>query len=101
MIKELVNDPKGWWIFVFTKTDLMEMRATWDNLKETWNHSNGIKEVKRKEYEIDREIIEDFLDGYVSYLDNKNQHTTMHINHASRVEDNYQFGLPARFICER
>jgi hypothetical protein len=47
----------------------MEIRTTWDKLKETWNDSNGIKEGDRKEYEIDREAIQDFVDGYVSYLD--------------------------------
>jgi hypothetical protein len=55
--------------FEFTRTDLMEIRTTWDKLKETWNDSNGIKEGDRKEYEIDREAIQDFVDGYVSYLD--------------------------------
>ncbi len=56
--------------FEFTKTDLIEIRSTWDMLKETWNDSNGIDDENLKEYEIDREAIQDFVDGYVSYLEN-------------------------------
>lgn len=54
--------------FEFTEDDLLEIQQTWDKLKETWDESNGVEPTSRNEYDIDRAIIQNFVDGYVSYL---------------------------------
>jgi HEAT repeat protein len=56
--------------FEFTRNDLIDIKDKWERLKENWNDLNGIeKGVTKKAYEIDSDIIQDFVDGYVSYLE--------------------------------
>ncbi|MBX2965949.1 MAG: hypothetical protein KF845_07370 [Cyclobacteriaceae bacterium] len=54
--------------FEFTKDDLIEIQEKWERLKDDWNELNGINKGKVKDYEIDKETIQNFVDGYVSYL---------------------------------
>jgi len=54
--------------FEFTEADLLEIQHTWDKLKDKWDELNGIDPVNKREYDIDRVIIQNFVDGYVSYL---------------------------------
>lgn len=55
--------------FEFTKNDLIEIQEKWERLKDNWDELNGIKKGEVKEYDINREVIQNFVDGYVSYLE--------------------------------
>ena len=57
--------------FEFTKNDLIEIQEKWDGLKDSWNKLNGIEKREVKEYDIDRDVIQNFVDGYVSYLETR------------------------------
>ena len=54
--------------FEFSTTDLKEIQNNWNKIKENWNEANGIDIGNLKEYEIDKELVQDFVEGYVSYL---------------------------------
>jgi HEAT repeat protein len=55
--------------FEFTENNLIEIRQKWERLKDNWDELNGIKKGELKDYEIDKDIIQNFVDGYVSYLE--------------------------------
>jgi hypothetical protein len=57
--------------FEFTKDDLREIQKKWEILKEDWDELNGIKKGEVKDYEIDKNVVQTFVDGYVSYLETK------------------------------
>jgi hypothetical protein len=54
--------------FEFSKTDLREIQTKWNKIKDDWDEANGIDKDHLKEYEIDKELVQDFVKGYVSYL---------------------------------
>ena len=57
--------------FEFTKNDLSEIQEKWERLKDHWDKMNGIDKENKKDYEIDRDVIQNFVDGYVSYLEKR------------------------------
>ncbi|MCZ8023641.1 MAG: hypothetical protein O9294_17890 [Cytophagales bacterium] len=54
--------------FEFTKYDLIEIQKNWERLKDNWDEENGIEKGELREFDIDRDVIQNFVDGYVSYL---------------------------------
>jgi hypothetical protein len=57
--------------FEFYKSDLLDIKEKWEEIKDKWNEVNKINLDKFEGYEIDKNLIQNFVDGYVSYLDNK------------------------------
>jgi hypothetical protein len=64
--------------FEFTKNDLIEIQYKWEKLKDNWDESNGIKKGAVKEYEIDQDIIQNLVDGFVSYLNKSKKNSAQH-----------------------
>ena len=56
-------------IFEFTQADLLRVKNKWDKLKEDWNRLNNIDEINKRNFDIDRNVIQEFVDGYVSHLE--------------------------------
>ncbi len=54
--------------FEFSTDDLIEIQNRWNKVKVKWDETNGIDKADLKEYQIDKELVQDLVDGYVSYL---------------------------------
>ncbi|HEY3405594.1 MAG TPA: hypothetical protein VGK59_19560 [Ohtaekwangia sp.] len=57
--------------FEFTEADLLEIKVNWDKIKSSWNELNNINSGNLREHDIDQDLIQSFVDGYVSYLEQK------------------------------
>ncbi len=55
--------------FEFSEDDLLDVKAKWEQIKDDWNELNNINKDQLREYEIDKDLIQNFVDGYVSYLE--------------------------------
>lgn len=55
--------------FEFTKDDLLRIGNKWDGIKEDWDKINHIDSNNLKDYDLHRGVIQDFVDGYMSYLE--------------------------------
>ncbi len=57
--------------FEFTETDLLEVKSTWEKLKDNWNELNNVDKDNLKEHDIDQDLVQGFVDGYVTYLEQR------------------------------
>jgi len=57
--------------FEFTQNELLNIKSKWDKLKDNWNENNKVDKDNLKKQDIDKDLIQNFVDGYVSYLDNE------------------------------
>jgi HEAT repeat protein len=57
--------------FEFSKDDLIQIQEKWERLKDDWDELNGIKDGEVKDYEIDKGIIQNFVNGYLCYLESR------------------------------
>ena len=51
-------------IFEFTSEDLLGIKTKWDNLKNNWNEKNKIDPDNLKTYDLDRDLIQNFVDRF-------------------------------------
>jgi hypothetical protein len=58
-------------IFEFTKADLLEIKANWEKVKVSWNKLNNVDSENLRERDIDDNLIQSFVDGYVTYLEQR------------------------------
>ena len=56
-------------IFEFSRTDLFTIEAQWNTIKSDWNRLNEINSVSPTEYTYDQAVIQNFVDGYMAYLE--------------------------------
>ena len=56
-------------IFQFTEEDLMGIKTKWENIKYSWNDLNKIDKDNLQPHDLDKDLIQNFVDGYVSYLE--------------------------------
>lgn len=54
--------------FEFTKDELLSIQNMWSDLKDNWNFLNGIDDGNRTKYDIDKDLINDVVDGFADYL---------------------------------
>jgi len=57
--------------FEFSSSDLLTIKAKWDALKERWNVLNNIEGENLRKHDIDKDLIQSFVDSYTSYFDKK------------------------------
>ena len=57
--------------FEFTEADLLEVKSTWEKLKDNWNELNNVDKDNLKEHDIDQDLVQSFVDGYVTYLEQR------------------------------
>ena len=57
--------------FEFKEADLLEIKVKWEKLKDNWNELNNVDKDNLREHDIDQELIQSFVDGYVSYLEQR------------------------------
>ena len=55
--------------FEFTTEDISRIKEKWDKLEKDWNRLNNIDEENISSFDIDKKVIQEFVDGYVSYLE--------------------------------
>lgn len=55
--------------FEFTEDDLMKIKLKWENIKDSWNELNKIDKDNLQKHDLDKDLIQNFVDGYVSYLE--------------------------------
>ncbi|HEX8350218.1 MAG TPA: hypothetical protein VF598_09655 [Hymenobacter sp.] len=55
-------------IFEFTESELQTIQEKWNQLAPSWNQLNHINEDAISEVNIDRKLIQEFVDGYLAYL---------------------------------
>jgi|JI7StandDraft_1071085.scaffolds.fasta_scaffold58171_2 hypothetical protein len=55
-------------IFEFTEGDLMKIKSKWEKIKDSWNDLNKIDKDNLQKHDLDKDLIQSFVDGYVSYL---------------------------------
>lgn len=55
-------------IFEFNKQDFKKIEVKWNKIKNTWNELNKIDKENLKKYNIDDDLIQSFVERYVSYL---------------------------------
>jgi HEAT repeat protein len=55
--------------FEFSVDDLQHIKQKWDGLKSNWNQLNGVDKDNLRKYEIDEDLVQDFVDGYMAYLE--------------------------------
>ncbi|GAB3228638.1 hypothetical protein J0A67_13960 [Algoriphagus aestuariicola] len=58
-------------IFEFTEEDLLEIEFKWYKLRDSWNDFNKIDEQNPRDFDLDRDLIQCFVDGYLVYLGNR------------------------------
>jgi HEAT repeat protein len=57
--------------FDFTEADLLEIKSKWEKLKDNWNEFNNVDKDNLKGHDIDRDLVQSFVDGYVTYLEQR------------------------------
>lgn len=57
--------------FEFSEEDLRFIKESWDSLKDKWNQLNFIDEKNISEIDIDRNVIQNYIDEFLSYLKEK------------------------------
>ncbi len=57
--------------FEFTEDDLIAIKEKWERLKDNWNELNNVDKDNLREHDIDRNLIQNFVDGYVTYLEQR------------------------------
>ncbi|MBZ0245439.1 MAG: hypothetical protein K8H85_05805 [Cyclobacteriaceae bacterium] len=55
--------------FEFSVDDLQYIKQKWDGLKSNWNQLNGVDKNNLRKYEIDEDLVQNFVDGYMAYLE--------------------------------
>lgn len=51
-------------VFEFTSNDILLIKDKWDKLKDNWNEKNRIDPDNLKKYDLDRDLIQDFVDRF-------------------------------------
>ncbi len=54
--------------FEFTADELIVIQNMWTDLKDNWNGLNGIVYERRTEFDIDKDIVNDAVLGFTTYL---------------------------------
>ncbi len=54
--------------FEFSENDLIQIKTKWDNCKLTWDEKNHIDPNEPKSFDLDKDLIQSFVDGYLNYL---------------------------------
>jgi len=57
--------------FEFTEDDLIEIKEKWEKLKDNWDELNNVDKDNLREHDIDRDLVQNFVDGYASYLERR------------------------------
>lgn len=55
--------------FEFSADDVKEIQNKWNEIRGTWDEANGIDKSDLKKVPIDWELVQGFVDGFVSYLE--------------------------------
>ena len=55
--------------FEFSMEDLLHIKQKWEGLKSNWNELNGVDKDNLQKYEIDEDLVQNFVDGYMAYLE--------------------------------
>jgi len=55
--------------FELKEADLLEIKVKWEKLKGNWNELNNLDKDNLRKHDIDEDLIQSFVDGYVSYLE--------------------------------
>ncbi len=57
--------------FEFTEADLLGIKTKWEKLKDNWNELNNVDKDNLREHDIDQGLVQSFIDGYVTYLEQR------------------------------
>ena len=58
-------------IFEFTEDDLIRIKSKWENIKDNWNDLNKIDKHNLRKHDLDKDLVQNFVDRYVSYLEKR------------------------------